>query len=281
MPAWVVAALAWHDIPRVKPPTRLINSVIGGTVLACAVLAAAAGAPPEEVGPAAALRIGRPAPLLPFSEALLPAPTAGGREIAQAVCSLQDVAAARVAVSLSGGRPRVVVTIRWRRSPRPETVRLIADIVRHLAPEASPNDILIADTSGRLWFRGGEVVVNSSPPGASRTGAVVVFLGLCAAALAAVAWRRRFRARPSVTQPEFLRERSPKQLAALLQDASPAVRGAILAGMPDDVRVAVSKRLRGDIQLPPAAPAPAVVMRLLEALECVSPKERRPREAKR
>ena len=195
------------------------------------------------------------------------------RRLENAIEALEAVAAAKVVVVREGPHPRVTITIRWRQpaGQRAEVVKAIRRIALHLVPGARPDDILIADASGRLWMDSGQRKDRGQWPWLIVT---MVAVGAVLAGTVGRLWWRAVRApgadRTRSVPSGPLRGETPVSIARMLSGASPAVRGVVLASLDERYRQRVLRFLSGPVEMPQAAPAQEVVEAIVAALRDAS-----------
>ncbi len=212
-----------------------------------------------------------PVALLPFSTPLLSGAQATEARLRRLVAELDAVRQASVVLSEGDTDPHLVITVTWRtRAPRPQVVALIRDLALATVAGLDESRLTIADTSGRLLFaRGVLQEAAEAQARGPRTGPAAWSLLLtCVLGMAlgaGLATRPRHR-RAAAETPAMVGGRSAREVAALLSDASPAVRGAVLASLPQPYRRAVQRRVKGAVQEPPRPPAPQTVLGVLAAL---------------
>ena len=245
-----------------------------GGVLAAALLL---GGPAAGAGSASAA-----ASLTPFSSLYSPSEDEQQHELERAIEVLDPVASARVVIS-RGRRTRVLVTVRWAGLPVrvDETIDFIRRLVLHMVEGVQLSDIVIADSSGRLWEYGGQRLAGRARGG--RLGLVVAVGALVVMVLAgvlgvwAVMGRGSGTGQASELSSAVLAGRSLKQVARLLRGASPAVKGVVLSAMDESLRRRLMRMVGSEVQMPERRADPRVVETVLSALE----EEQEPKPADR
>jgi hypothetical protein len=218
--------------------------------------------------------------LLPFSSSLpLPGLTSQGpARLKHLIEHLDYVRRAEVQVSGAADRPEVLVLLTWRRpaSARDANLGLIVSLALRTLPGLKAADLVLADSSGAVLYDGSRppplptaALRPATPPfliaAAFLAATLLALLGLRVSTHLLA--RRRSRnptdARPV---PPQLAGRPVRDLAAILLAASPAVRGSILASLPDNLRGRLLRLVRRPVDWPARPPEPAVLAAALEAL---------------
>lgn len=213
--------------------------------------------------------------LFPFSAALR---TPGEREATRLKTLLEqldDVARAEVVVTrTSDGSPQVLVILGWRAGrPSPVAAAWAAELAPRVIGGLSHRALTVADTSGRVWYGrqvalpAAEAKLASAPTWPALVGGMLA--GMVCAGLLVVWWQRRGRwPRRAVEVGQVAL--SPRRVSKILHRSSPAVRGALLAGLSPEAQRAVSARLRKGVDLPARAPDPEILSVILAALDAKS-----------
>ncbi len=229
-------------------------AIVSVAVLAC--WSAAGGSQPTVSGAGA---------LLPFSAVYSP-DSGQEQQLRRAIEALDAVASADVTIAAGGEGRRVAIIVRWSRPVRPdtETIDFIQRLVLHLVPQVRPSDILIADQSGQVWAYGGAAFERHRRPHwpAMLAGLAIVSAG-CAALV--LLWRRPRYDEDQAGAPAWLQGLTPDELARLLADASPAVRGAVLCRLPEPMRGRVARRVSA-VQTPDSPPPVEIIAAIVQAL---------------
>jgi hypothetical protein len=216
------------------------------------------------------------ASLLPFSTPLLSRHSAIEERLARLIADMDAVERAWVVLRYDNQGPHVLVTVRWRgRQKSPQSlVPLIRNTALAFVDGLSETRLVIADTRGRVWFENGRATAaglrdeTGQPRRCQSLWLALLCLFVVAGGTAALMFTRRKR---TLAWPEAVAGMSPREVSRLLSFASPAVRGAVLSGMPQAFRRSVEARLRGDIEWPQRAAASDFVTLALAALaECAN-----------
>lgn len=192
---------------------------------------------------------------------------------------LDDVAQAEVVVTrASDGSPQVLIVLDWR-AGRPSAVAAAwaAEIAPRVISGLSPQAVTVADAAGRVWY--GRVV---APPAAeaksvSASTWPALLGGILAAMLCGgllIVWSQRRGRWPREAVEGSQVALSPRRVSKMLLRSSPAVRGALLAGLSPEARAAVSARLREGVNLPARAPDPEILSVILAVLDTESEERR-------
>ncbi len=214
--------------------------------------------------------------LLPFSSSLvLPGAAAQGpARLKHLVERLDTVRSADIQVSGPADHPQVMVLVTWRSRDAAigPVVDLIVSLALHTIPGLSAAGLVVADSSGAVHYDGARPgsVSDQSLGLAGRPVALavavaagIVFLIL----LVGLAARRRSSLLDAPRPvPRPLAGRSARDLVALLQAASPGVRGAVLVSLPEKLRHRLARMLGGRVDWPERAPDPPVLVAVVDAL---------------